>query len=178
MRKANSMSPKKNPSIGEVMASLETQAAFHRERVSFHAEHEAHHRKQRTVHEAELEEILRRLESFRSAAAEAVDFAARPGAAASGPSPQHDDLGSRSRPRVRRMVERVIADKEVDEPFGPLGLTEEVNQRFGQRLRRPVKANQISTALWRLEQKGIIHLVRKGRPHAEALYARQAQVSS
>src|SRR5262245_22181354 len=140
MRRANLMSPKTNPSIGEVLASLETQAAFHREREAFHAGYEARHREQRTAHAAELEEILRRLEAFRSAAAEAVDLAERPGAAPSTASPQDEDFGSRSRPRIRRMVELVIADRETDEPFGPLGLTEEVNRRFGQRLRRPVKA--------------------------------------
>jgi len=165
---------KTNRSIGEVVASLEAQASFHREQEAFHAEHEAIHREHRTAHAAELAEILRRLEAFRSAAAEAVDFADREGTVPSLPSREEDDVGTPSRPKVHAMLEKVIAEKGADEPFGPLGLTGEVNRRFGQRLRRPVKAGQVSTALRRLERKGIVRLVRKGKPHSEALYVRQA----
>lgn len=168
------MDVKTNRSIDEVLASLEAQATFHREREAFHAEHEGSHRERRTVHAAELEEIRRRLAAFRSAAAEAVELADRQGAEPAVPGLPQDDVGSRSRPRIHRMLESVIADKAADDRFGPVGLTGEVNRRFGPRLRRPVKAGQVSTALRRLERKGIIHLVRKGRPHWEALYAREA----
>jgi hypothetical protein len=75
------------------------------------------------------------------------------------------------------MAELVIGEKGASERFGPVGLTEEVNLRFGERLRRPVKAGQISTVLRRLHRKGRIHLVRKGRPHWEALYVREAPES-
>lgn len=165
------MDGKTKRSVGEILASLEAQASFHREREAFYAKHEAYHREHRTAHAAELEEILRRLEAFRTAAAEAVDAADRPSAMPSVESLQEDNVGSRSRPKVHRMLEIVIADKGDGEPFGPMGLTTEVNRRFGKRLRRPVKAGQISVALRRLEQKGIIHLVRKGRPCWEGLYA-------
>jgi septal ring factor EnvC (AmiA/AmiB activator) len=166
------MDGKSNRGIGEVLEQLEAQAAFHRQREAFHAEHEARHREQRTAHAAELEEILRRLEAFRAAAAEAVDLADRQGAAPSVQSLEEDDVGSRSRPRIHSMLEKIIADQGAGERFGPLGLTGELNRRFGQRLRRPVKANQVSAALRRLEQKGIVRLVQKGRPHSEALYER------
>ena len=164
---------KTNRSIGEVVASLEAQASFHREREAFHAEHEAIHREHRTAHAAELAEILRRLEAFRSAA-EAVDLADREGAVPSLSSLEEDGIDTLSRPRVHAMLEKVIAQKGADEPFGPVRLTGEVNRRFGQRLRRPVKAGQVSTALRRLERKGTIRLVREGKPHWEALYVRQA----
>lgn len=169
------MDSKTNRSIGEILASLEAQASSLREREAFHAGHEAYHREHRTAYAAELEEILRRLEAFRTAAAEAVDIAdRRPGAAPSVQSLQEDNVGSPSRPKIHRMLEIVIADQGADEHFGPVGLTREVNRRFGQQLRRPVKAGHVSTALQRLERKGIIHLVRKGRPHSEALYVREA----
>jgi len=71
------------------------------------------------------------------------------------------------------MVELILAEKSQDERFGPLGLAKEVNRRFGNRLRRPVDARQISVVLRRLDRLGRIHLVRKGRPHWEALYSRQ-----
>jgi len=165
---------KTNRSIGEVLANLEAQAAFHREREAFHAGHEATHREHRTAHAAELKEILRRLEAFRSAAGDAVDFADRQGAASSMQGREEEDVGTPSRPKVHTMLEKVIEEKGADESFGPAGLTAEVNRRFGRRLRRPVKAGQVSTALRRLERKGIVRLVREGKPHWEALYVRQA----
>lgn len=165
---------KTNRSIDELMARLEAQAAFHREQEAFHAEHEARHREHRTAHAAELEEILRRLEALRTAAAEAIDLADRPGATPSVRSLEENDVGSPSRPKVHNMLETVIAGKGADESFGPVGLTAEVNRRFGPRLRRPVKAGQVSTALRRLERKGMVLLVREGKPHQEALYVRQA----
>lgn len=165
---------KTNRSIGEVLTSLEAQAAFHREREAFHAGHEALHREQRSAHAAELAEINRRLDAFRTAAAEALDFADRRVAAATPQSLKEEDLGSASRPKLTRMVELVIADKGAAERFGPVGLSAEVNQRFGERLRDPVKAGEVSSVLHRLERKGRIHLLRRGRPHWEALYVREA----
>ena len=163
-----------NRSIGEVLASLETQAAFHREREAFHAGHEEHHREQRSAHAAELEEINRRLDSFRSAAAEALDFAGRPAAPAAARSLKEEDLGSASRPKLSRMVELVVRGKGAGERFGSVDLSAEVNQRFGERLRDRVKPGDVSGVLRRLERKGRIHLLRRGRPHWEALYVREA----
>lgn len=171
------MGLKREQSIGEILARLEAQAAFHREREAFHAHHEAHHREHRTVHATELTEILRRLEAFRTAAAEAADFAARPEAATTPQSLAKEDVGTPSRPKVHRMLEIVIADQGA-EPFGPAELTGEVNRRFGKRLRKPLKPGQVSAALRRLERKGLIHLVRPGRPHQESLYAREAPEES
>jgi hypothetical protein len=168
------MESETNRTIGEILEKLEAQAAFHREREAFHAEHEAHHREHRTAHAAELEEILRRLEAFRTAAAEAVDVADRSGVVPSVQSLREEDVGSPARPKVHRMLEIVIAERVAGEPFGPVGLAGEVNRRFSRRLRRPVKAGQVSAALRRLERKGSIHLVRQGRPHREALYTREA----
>jgi hypothetical protein len=170
------MEQKTNRSIGEVLANLEAQAVFHREREAFYAEREAHYREHRTAHATELQEILRRLEAFRSAAAEALDLADREAVAPPEQSLTKKDFGFRSRPRIHLLLEKVIADLGADEPFGPLGLTAEMNRRFAERLRRPVKAGQVSTALRRLEQKGIVRLVQKGRPHAEALYVRETVV--
>lgn len=166
---------KTNRSVGEILASLESQAGFHRERAAFHAGHEEHHRGQRTAHEAELAEIERRLEAFRAAASEALELAERPGAAR-GPEPEvkKKDLGSASRPKLGRMVTLLLEDKGASERFGPVGLAREVNERFGERLRRPVTAPQISIVLRRLEGQGRIHQVRRGRPHWEALYVKEA----
>jgi len=166
---------KTNRSIGEILASLEAQAAIHRERAAFHAGHEEHHRAHRSAHETELAEIERRLEAFRAAAAEALDFADRPGALPDREQAvQQEDLGSASRPKLGRMVTLLLQDKGAAERFGPVGLAREVNQRFGQRLRRPVTVPQMSIVLRRLQAQGKIHQVRRGRPHWEALFTKQA----
>jgi hypothetical protein len=162
-----------NSSIEEVLASLEAQAAYYREREAFHAGHEAHHREQRTAYGAELAEINRRLEAFRASASEAIELAGRRVPAAA-PDLKQADLGSASRPKLGRMVSLLLQDKAADERFGPVGLAREANERFGERLRRPVTVGQISVVLRRMRRLGKIHQVRRGRPHWEALYAKQA----
>src|SRR5258707_40222 len=64
-------------SVARVLAKLEARAAVHREQQGFHAQKEAHHREQRELHEAELEKVNANLETFRAAAATAVDLAAQ-----------------------------------------------------------------------------------------------------
>lgn len=162
-----------NRTISEIVASLESQLAFYREKEELHAKHEAHHREQRTLYGTEREKIERNLEAFGAAAASALDLAEKTLA-----RPAEDDttrdLGSAASPRLGRMVELILADKGEEEPFGPVGLAAEVNRRFGNRLRQPVDARQISVVLRRMDRLEKIHLVRKGRPHWEALYARGA----
>jgi hypothetical protein len=51
-------------SVEDVLSTLETRAVFHRDREAFHAQHEEHHREQRTLHAAELAKIQESLESF------------------------------------------------------------------------------------------------------------------
>ena len=163
---------KTNRSIADVLENLEAQAIYHQERESFHAEQETHHREQRSGHAARLEEIRRRLEAFRNAAVEALDLAEEPVVRTA--AREEVDLGPASRPRLGRMVELILASKGSKEHIGPVTLCEEVNRHFGDRLRRPVDAGQISVVLRRLSRLGRIHLVRRGRPHWEALYVREA----
>ena len=159
--------------ISEIVASLESQLAFYREKEELHARHEAFHREQRTLYGTEREKIERNLEAFGAAAASALELTEKP---RGGPSGDEGgaDLGSASNPRLGKMVELVIDGKSQAERFGPIGLAQEVNRRFGNRLRRPVDARQISVVLRRMGRLRRIHLVRKGRPHWEALYSRGA----
>jgi hypothetical protein len=162
-----------NRTISEVVASLESQLAFYREKEDLHAKHEALHREQRTLYGTEREKIERNLEAFGAAAASALDLAEKTLARPAGDE-EGADLGSASNPRLGKMVELILAEKGQDERFGPVGLAAEVNRRFGNRLRRQVNARQISVVLRRMERLRRIHLVRKGRPHWEALYSRGA----
>ncbi|MES1243216.1 MAG: hypothetical protein ABUT39_16505 [Acidobacteriota bacterium] len=153
-------------SVGELLESLEAQAADLERQEAYHAEQEVLHRERRSAHAARLEEVRRHLEALRAALA-ALDQADQPAR----PEPDDEDLGSGSRPRVARMVERVVESKRPGDRFGSEALTGEVNQRYGDRLRKPLEERQISGVLRRLAEKKRIELVRRGRPHQEALYA-------
>jgi hypothetical protein len=159
-------------SIAEVLSSLEAQAAFHREREAFHAAEAAAHQEKQRAHAAELAEISRRLELFRSAAGEALELSDR--SVPAGAQEPEEDIGPASRPDIRRMVDLILKTKGAGERFGPATLTQEINLRFGGRLRRPVSAAYVSVLLRRLSERGRIHLVRRGKPHWEALYVQEA----
>jgi hypothetical protein len=161
-------------SIDAVIASLEKQAAFYREREAFHAGHEAHHREKREGYAKELGEIERRLEAFRAAAGEAIELASRQAPTAPAEKVKQADLGSASRPKLGRRVETILREKAATDLFGPVGLAREVNHHFAERLRRPVTDGQVSVVLRRLHRQGKIHQTRPGRPHWEALYAKEA----
>jgi len=162
-----------NRSIGEVLASLEAQTAFHREREAFHSQHETAHRKQRELHATELEQATRRLEAFKAAATEALDHFGSVPIPTAPQSLKKEDLGSALRPRMGRMVAAIIAEKGAIERFGPVGLTAEVNKRYAERLRKPLTHSQVSVVLRRFERMERIYLVRPGKPHWEALYVRE-----
>ena len=163
---------KTHRSIAEVLQSLEAQAALHEEQETFHAAQESHHREQRSRHAERLEEIRRRLAAFRAAAEEALDIADEPAVPAA--AKEKADLGPASRPKLGRMVQMLLDAKRPGERFGPVALCEEVNRQFADRLRHPVDPGQISVVLRRMSRMGRIHQVRRGRPHWEALYVRQA----
>jgi len=167
---------KSDRTVSEIVASLESQLAFYREKEELHAKQEAFHREQRTLYGTEREKIERNLDAFGAAAASALSLTEKTLATPAGDE-KGADLGSASNPRLGKMVELVIADKGEGEHFGPIGLAAEVNRRFGDRLRKPVNARQISVALRRMDRRGRIHLIRKGRPHWEALYSRTAAAS-
>jgi Glu-tRNA(Gln) amidotransferase subunit E-like FAD-binding protein len=157
-------------SIAELIESLEAQATEHERQEAYHAEQETLHRELRSNHAAEFEEVRRHLEALRAAVGALDQAASRPSPAARA-GVDDEDLGSASRPRVARMVEKVVESKRPGERFGSESLTGEVNQRFGERLRKPIDERQVSTVLRRLAEKKRIELVRRGRPHQESLYA-------
>jgi hypothetical protein len=155
-------------SVAEIVATLESQLAFYRERESFHAQQEAFHREKRTSYAADLESVAQRLEAFRAAAGAVLELADR---LVPAPVPmRQEDLGTASKPRLSRMVEIVLANLPPDARFGVTLITAELNRRFGEGLRRPVDERQISVVLRRMYRLGLLQLVRRGRPYWEALY--------
>ena len=163
---------KTSRSIADVLETLEAQAVFHQERESFHASKETHHREQRSGHAARLEAIRSRLEAFRTAAEEALDLAEEPAIPAA--AKEEANLGPASRPNLTGMIKLILDSKRPGERFGPVTLCEEVNRQFADRLRRPFEPGQVSVALRRFSRLGRVHQVRRGRPHWEALYVREA----
>ncbi len=160
-----------NRSMSEIVARLEAQAAFHRDRESYHGGQEEQHRQQRAHHASELEQITARLDAFKSASSAILELAER----VVPPRPEEDeDFGPAYRPKLGRMVKKIIDALGEADRFGPAFVTKEINRRFGKGLRKPAEPRQISVVLRRMERYGRIHLVREGRPHREALYTRQA----
>lgn len=156
-------------SVQAVIASLEKQAAVHRELEAQHAEKEAFHREQRSTHAAELEAITTRLKEFQAAAAAAIDLADRDPSRPA--SEAEEDFGSASRPHLGKMVRRVLTDLGPDRACGATWVTQELNRRFGDRLRRQVSLRQVSAILRRLHRQGELDLRRRGKPHHEARYS-------
>lgn len=152
-------------SVDAILSRLEARLAHHREQAEIHTRQEAHHREERERHTGQAEELARSIEAFRSSAGIALELA--------GPPPDDDrDVDTGSQRILTRLVSKLIAGKAGDERFGPQGLTEEVNRRFPEILRRPARIRQVSDVLRRLAHSGRIEQVRRGRPHHEALYVR------
>lgn len=150
-----------NLSVSDVVETLRERMAWHREQEALHAEREEHHRQERARHAAELETIQKHLESFQQGAALAAGAPARPLA-----------LGPGERPKLTRLVVLAVSALEPDRPFSAGELAGEIDRRFGDRLKKPAERRLVSIALRRMLDRKQLRLVRKGKPHVEALYAR------
>ena len=162
-------------SMEAIVAQLEQQIAHYQSREAFHAEQAAYHGEQQALHAAELATLTTTLEAFKTSTAKAAELATRCIGSPALPSAepvavQFMDIGRK--PSLTRMVQRVIELRPLDEAFGTRYLTAEINHRYGERLRRPVKPKLVSIVLRRLAAAGQIQAVRPGRPHHEALYSR------
>lgn len=157
-------------SVQEIIASLESQQALHRDREAHYAAQEAANREKREHHAAELEEITRRLEQFRATAAAAVEQAqkARPVAV---PPLQEEDYGPASRPRLNRMVRKVLTEVTPGQTICPNWVVQQLNRRFGDHLRTRVETPQVSAILRRMHTLGELEKQRQGKPWHENRYA-------
>ena len=153
-------------SVEEIIASLEAQAAAHREREAFFAAQEARLREQREHHAAQLATITRRLEAFRDSASAAAELAER----TVDSTEAEEDFGPASKPQLARMARKVISDLGPGRTFGPNAVVQEINRRYGSNLRKPVETNQISAVLRRMHRLGELDLQRPGAAHREARY--------
>jgi hypothetical protein len=162
-----------NPSVTEMLARLEEQIAHNAEREAFHAGHEAFHRDQRSAYAEELARLTRGRDSLKAAAETAEELISRslPQASAAAPPLEMPDMGKRV--RLAMLVQRVVEQKAPGECFSPKSIAAEVNQTFGDRLKRRFNERQASVALAWLAQRGRIVRHEKGRPFHESQYARR-----
>ena len=161
-------------SVTDVLSRLEAQLAFLREREAFHAQQEAFHGEERARFAAELADVARRFEAFKATSAEAVEVAVQPQAAAAGEAAREEDgpnLGGR--PKLPRLVARVLEKVPETQHFGAGWLAAEINRRFGKRLRRPTSQRFVSVVLRRMAEKGQLVVYREGRSRLEARYMRK-----
>jgi FKBP-type peptidyl-prolyl cis-trans isomerase len=158
----------KKLSVEEVLVHLETQMAHHKQQQEHHAERETFHRERKEAHAAEHEAIARHYETFKAAAESAVELAARTGAR----RPAVQELPPGQRVRRSDLVARVVSELPSGEVFDASHLTEEVNRRYQEALRKPADVRLVSTTLRRMAARGAIRLAESGKPHHEARYTK------
>jgi len=157
-------------SVAEILADLETQIGHLESQESFHAQHETVHREQREHYAAELARVRERYDTFKAAALAAGEVVNREFATAA----QQAAADAKVRiSTLSKLVLHVVEGKPEQAHFSATTLAQEVNARFGKRLRRPLDPRTASVALRRLEAAGRIHLVEKGRAFHEAVYVNQ-----
>ncbi|MFL6233328.1 MAG: hypothetical protein ACJ76N_09365 [Thermoanaerobaculia bacterium] len=156
-------------SLSAILASLQTQISQHREREAFHAEREAFHRDRRAEHAAELEQLVKSFETLKVSADQAAKLAARLPQAAPPPS---DDLPVGRKVSISYLVNRVVERKASQEPFGPVDVVAEINQRFAPRLKKEYDARQVSVVLRWMAKTGRIVRTKKGHQWNPSQYVR------
>lgn len=162
-----------NRSIATLLTDLEARIENLRREVAFHKQQETHHREQGVTSAESLAELETRLAEFRTAAQALLAVAPPPPARSATPAPlDTEDWGTQARPKIGKMVERVIAEREGDDPFNATEVSHHVNQRFSGRMKRSSDARQISVILRRLAAAGTLQIARKGKAYEEALYTR------
>lgn len=158
-------------SVGEILAQLEGQMAFHQQQKALHTEQEVFHREQAALHAAEFEVIARHYEAFKATAGAAAEIAAR--TAAPAPAAPPEDALPPGKPVIRsRLVARVVAGFPAGQTFTASRLAAEVNRRFGHAFRKPADARLVAAALRRMIANGTARIVEPGTSHRETVYAR------
>jgi hypothetical protein len=154
-------------SVAQILANLEAQIASVESQEAFHAQQEVLHREQRAQNAADLEKLRQRYEVFKTAAAAAEEVVTR--VPQEDPARQEDEDARVQITTVAKLIVRVVAARTGT--FGATAVAQEINQRFGRRLGRPLDSRTVSVTLRRLNDSGRIHLVREGKAFHEALYA-------
>ena len=166
-----------NLSIAAALAKLEAKIAHHKAQQEHHAAQEDHyaerqafHAEQKAVHDAEHRKAVERYEAFKAASVSIGDLLVDE-TPASPPPPEDVEVGDWR--WLSRLLTRVIERKSPDEVFGATVLIQEIQQRWGPKLRRRIQPRSVSATLRRWAATGQLRLVRDGRSYHESLYARR-----
>jgi hypothetical protein len=159
-------------SVAQILANLEKQLTFHKEREAHHAEQEAFHREQRAVHAAEIETVSKHYEAFKATAGGAAEIAARTATAA----PPKQEAPVVSAPvklrRPHELVARLVKELPAGEAYTASKVAAEVNRRYRSELKKPIDRPLASTCLRRMVADGRVRLVKKGTAHIQAVYTK------
>jgi hypothetical protein len=158
-------------SLSSILSSLQKQISEHREREAFHAEREVFHRDRRAEHAAELEQLQKSFESLQASAEQAARLADR---LPQEPPPPSDDLPLGRKVSISYLVQKVVERKGPQEPFGPVDIATEINQRYGPslKLKKDYDPRQVSVVLRWMAKTGRIARTEKGRPWNGSQYVR------
>ena len=160
-----------NLSISQVLAEMEAQIARHESQEAFHAQQEVFHREQRALHAEALGKVRERYETFKAAVSAAGEVVQ--GVPPAPPPRVEKEIDTRRRGAKIEMVARIVASKGAEETFTPEGVARELNQRFADKLSRPVDIRTVSVCLRRLLANGRVRLIKKGGAYHPAVYGRR-----
>lgn len=161
-----------NVSIAEALAQLEAKIAHHKGQFELHAEQEALHAEQRATHEAEYRNALERYESFKAVSTSIGDMLVDVKPSPPPPPPPVETIDVGNWRWLSKMMSLIIERKGPDEVFGASALIQEIQQRWGPKLRYRIQPRSVSATLRRWGSTGQIRLVRDGRSYHESLYTK------
>ena len=168
-----------NLSIADALARMEAKIAHHKAQHEHHAAQEAHHAEQqafhaeqKVVHDTEHRKAIESYEAFKAASASIGEMLAdmKPESLPPPPPVEAVDVGNWR--WLSKMMSLVIERTAPDEVFGASALIQEIEQRWGPKLRHPVQPRSVSATLRRWAANGQIRLVRDGRSYHESLYTK------
>jgi hypothetical protein len=132
------------------------------------------HREQKAYCGAELAKVLLRYEAFKAAATEAGELMGRvPEVARPSRQVREAEPEGLAGPAMQsRFIAKIVEEREPGEAFGATAITQEVNSRFRQRLKRPIDKRLVAVNLRRLCEHGRLRRLRDGTAYHESLYTR------
>ena len=167
-----------NLSIAAALAQLEAKVAHHKAQhehheaqEAHHAEQQAFHAEQKVIHEAEHRKAIERYETFKAASASIGEMLVDVKPAS--PPPPLEDIDVGNWRWLSKMMSLVIERKGPDEVFGATALIQEIQERWGPKLRHRIQPRSASATLRRWAAMGQIRLVRDGRSYYESLYTKR-----
>jgi hypothetical protein len=162
-------------SVARILTELKEQIEHHRSQGTFHTEQEVFHRQQKELHAADLQVALERLDMFEAAADAAGELVTRALEKKQREKEEEkvvDDSIPAGKTVLSKLVSRVVFARDMEETFGATDITQEIQERYGTRLKRKIDVRSVAAKLRRMARGRQIHRVREGRSFHESLYRR------